>query len=136
MPSVASPPSPSPVTRSSVRVAIAATHPAVRSGLTALVGSDAGLSLIATAPDARGATRTLLQHHPDVLLVALSGALADGAAMVRDLHRMAPDTAVVVTRTDTSDAYASLARDAGAAAFVPLDGPADDLLAALHRAAG
>jgi DNA-binding NarL/FixJ family response regulator len=118
-----------------VSVAIAATHPAVRSGLQALVGSDHELAIVATADDARGAARSLLQHHPDVLLLAITGSLADNGAMVRKLRTMAPDTAVVVTRTTAGDAYMSVARDAGAAALVPLDGPADDLLAAV-RAAG
>ena len=49
-------------------VAIAASHPAVRAGLEALLGSDADIELVTTVGDARGAARCLLQHHPDVLL--------------------------------------------------------------------
>jgi DNA-binding NarL/FixJ family response regulator len=116
-------------------VAIAASHPAVRAGLAALVGSDADIELVATIGDARGAARCLLQHHPDVLLVALPEALKNGGALIRDLRTMAPDTAVVIASTASTNAYRSLAHAAGAAALVTLDGDPEMLLDAV-RAAG
>lgn len=116
-------------------VAIAASHPAVRAGLAALVGSDADIELVATVGDARGAARCLLQHHPDVLLVALPEALRNGGALIRDLRTMAPDTAVVIASTASTNDYRSIAHSVGAAALVALDGDAETLLDAV-RAAG
>jgi DNA-binding NarL/FixJ family response regulator len=116
-------------------VAIAASHPAVRAGLEALVGSNADLELVATVADARGAARCLLQHHPDVLLVALPEAPRNGGALIRHLRTMAPDTAVVIASTASTNAYRSIARSAGAAALVALDGDSETLLDAV-RASG
>ena len=116
-------------------VAIAASHKAVGASLRVLLTSDVGLDLIATAADARGAARLMLQHHPDVLVMALSGGLSDGGALLHELCSMAPDTSVVVTATASSDAYSSVALAAGAAALVALDGPSDDILRAVHAAA-
>lgn len=99
------------------------------------MGSDADIELVATVGDARGAARCLLQHHPDVLLMALPEALRNGGALIRDLRTMAPDTAVIIATTASTNAYRSIARCAGAAALVALDGDSETLLEAV-RAAG
>jgi DNA-binding NarL/FixJ family response regulator len=117
------------------RVAIAASHAAVRGGLRALMASDRDMDLIAIVDGARAAARCVLQHHPDVLVLAMPGALADGGALVRELRTLAPDTAVVVASTGSGEAYTSIARAAGADALVALDGPSDELLDAVHGAA-
>jgi DNA-binding NarL/FixJ family response regulator len=117
------------------RVAIATAHAGVRGALRTLVDLEPGLQIVATVGDDRGAARCLLQHHPDVLLLALPGALRDGGAPVRSLRLLSPQTAVVVLGTTATDPYRSVARAAGAAALVALDGPSDALLDAVRVAA-
>jgi DNA-binding NarL/FixJ family response regulator len=114
--------------------AIAASHRGVRAGLEALLDSDHDIDLVAIVDDARKAARCVLQHHPDVLVVALPEALSKGGALIRDLRAMAPDTAVVIASTASTDAYRSVARAAGAAALVALDGDSEALLDAVHAA--
>lgn len=116
------------------RVAIAASHGAIRAGLTSLLRADRGLAVVATAHDRRGAARCLLQHHPDVLLLALRGALSDGGTLVRDLLALDPEVAIVVTGTGRGNAYISVARSAGARSYVPLDDPPEVLVAAVGSA--
>lgn len=118
-----------------VRVVIAAAHAGVSAALATLIASAHGLEVIATAADSRTTARHLLQHRPDVLVLASPAALRDGAAEVRSLRERAPETALVVVSTASGDAYTSLARTAGATALVALDGPSEVLLDAV-RAAG
>jgi DNA-binding NarL/FixJ family response regulator len=119
-----------------VRVVVAASHHALRAGLAALLATEADISMVTVAEDARAAARSVLQHHPDVLVVALLGALRDGGATIRRLRSLAPETAVVLTGTVGGAAYAAAAYAAGAAAVVPLDDPAADLVAVVRAAAG
>jgi DNA-binding NarL/FixJ family response regulator len=122
--------------RARTRVAIAASHAAVRTGLAGLLVSDGAVDLVAAVDDARGAARCLLQHHPDVLILALAGAMSGEGTLIRRLRTMAPATAVVVASTASGEAYRSLAHAAGAASLVALDGPSEELLVAVHAAAG
>lgn len=118
-----------------VRVAIAASHPGLRAAIERVVALEHELALVAVAGDHRGAARALLQHRPDVLIVALAGALRDGGAAIRELCTMAPATALVVAATAPSDTHYAVARAAGAAAFVSLDGTADHLGEVIGRVA-
>ncbi len=118
-----------------VSVALAASHQGVREGLRSLLAREAGLRLDAVVADARSAARCVLARHPDVLMIALPGALRDDGALVRRLRALAPRTAIVLATTASGKAYRSVADDAGAAALVALDGPAEDLLGAIRAAA-
>lgn len=130
-------PHPAPPTHANptITVAIAASHQGVRDSLRVLLGHETGIKLDAVVADAREAARCVLQHHPDVLMVALPNALSDDGALVRRLRALSPDTAVVLATTGKGDAYRSVADAAGAANLVALDGPTEDLLSAVRAAA-
>jgi DNA-binding NarL/FixJ family response regulator len=117
-------------------IAIAAAHKAVRASLQALLASSVDVDLVATVGDARGAARAALEHHPDVLVMALPGMLRDGGALVRRVRTLSPQTAVILAATASGDAYRSVACAAGATALVALDGPLEDLLQAVRGAGG
>lgn len=57
------PPPPAPI-----RVLVADDHPAVRSGLVALLGSAADITVVAEAADGDAAVAAARQHRPDVVL--------------------------------------------------------------------
>jgi DNA-binding NarL/FixJ family response regulator len=115
------------------RVAIAASHPAVRTALEQLVKIEPGLRLVDRAgADVIEAERLLDRHAPHVLLLSLKNMLADDAAIVRRLRARAAKTKLVLASTAVGASYARLALAAGAAALVPLDGSATELLQALR----
>lgn len=120
-----------------IRLALAASHRALRAALLQLIATDRRLDVVAVVDDHHGAARCLLQHHPDAMVVALSGVLRDGGARLCELRTLSPDTALVVVSTGTTALHRVVAADAGATAFVALDGPAGDadaLVGVIHRA--
>lgn len=119
-----------------VLVVLVATHPALRESLATLVGADLSFSLVALPgtdhADVLDATRA---HRPDVLLLAVPGALADRGVLVRRVRLRSPRTAVVVTGSLPGAVGREKAAEAGAFAYVPLEELGPELLDTLGEAA-
>jgi DNA-binding NarL/FixJ family response regulator len=119
-----------------VLVALVATHAALRANLAALIGSDRSFSLVVAdgdgAPDVLAMAGT---HRPDVLLLATPGALASRGLLVRRVRLRHPRTAVVVAGSLPGPIGAANAGEAGAFAYVPLEGLGPELLDTLGAAA-
>lgn len=119
-----------------VLVLLIAEHRALRDGLATLVDGDAAFSLaIAATPVPSGVLDETLVHRPDVLLLALRGALANRGRMIRDVRRASPQTAVVVAGAIPGRLASEQAIDAGAFAYVSLDELGPELLDTLGAAA-
>jgi DNA-binding NarL/FixJ family response regulator len=124
--------------RGHVRLAVAASHQAVRHALVQLIAAEQGFTVVAVVEDDHGAARSVLQHHPSVLVLALAGVLREGGAVVRRLRALAPETAVILVSSAATPQLRAAATEAGAAALVALDEAADrghSLVEAIHAAA-
>ena len=97
-----------------IRVLIADDHPVVRQGLVALLGSLEGFEVVAVATNGREAVREAVLTRPDVILLDLQMPELDGFGALRELSRVAPESAVCVLTMHEDDDSLFAAVRAGA----------------------
>ncbi len=117
------------------RVLLVDDHPIVLSGMSALVESDPGLDVVATARSV-GETLALPEDTlPDVAVLDLQLPDGDGITLGAAVKQRWPSTHVLVLTmsADTSEVMRSLG--AGLDGYLLKDADPEDLLAAIHTAA-
>ena len=99
-------------------------HPLLRQAVAAMIGSQAGLEVVAEAGTISEA-RTALKPLPDVLIVDVS--LPDGSGMdlVREVRGRLPEIGIVVLTMHDDDDVVLAALDAGASGLVLKSAPSD-----------
>jgi DNA-binding NarL/FixJ family response regulator len=126
-------PVPTPACGRELRVVVVDDHPAVREGLTALLDTDPGLSVVGQATG-ETVVAVVQQRRPDVVLMDLAMPLVDGADATLALACSGCNVPVLLLtgRPDPERIRAALA--AGALGFLTKDINPDVLLAAVHAA--
>ncbi len=118
----------------SVRVLVADDHPAVRSGLRALLESDPGIEVVGEAADGAAAIGNARALRPDVVLMDLRMPGTDGIAATRAIVDARLADVLVLTTFDL-DEYVFGALQAGAAGFLLKSADAATLVDAVRRVA-
>lgn len=108
-------------------------HPIVLSGLSALVESEDGLELVATARTA--AEARAVTTPPDVAVVDLELPDGDGIELGATLKRTWPRVRVVVLTMHADDEAVIRSLAAGLDGYLLKDSDPEDVLSALHTAA-
>ncbi|MET7847800.1 response regulator transcription factor [Streptomyces avermitilis] len=95
-----------------LRIVVVDDHPVFRMGMTALLGSLSGLTVVAEAEDGASAVAAARTHRPDVVVMDLhlGDRTPSGVEATREILRIRPGTAVlVVTMLDDDDSvFASM----------------------------
>lgn len=121
--------------RADLTVVLADTHPVVRDGMRALLAEVDGIEVVAEAGTGRDAVREAVRHRPDVLIVDLRLADQGGAAVIREVRRAVPGTAVLVfTQADDDESVFSAMR-AGARGYLLKRAERDDIVRAVKGVA-
>lgn len=108
-------------------------HPVVLEGLAALIESEPGLTLVATAGTAQQAIECGAE--PDVAVVDLQLPDGDGIQLGTDLKRRWPDVRVLVL-TMSADSHAVIRSvGAGLDGYLLKDADPDEVITAIHAAA-
>ncbi|ETK37687.1 response regulator transcription factor [Microbispora sp. ATCC PTA-5024] len=121
-----------------IRVLVVDDHPIVLSGLSALVESDDGLELVASArraADALALTERPEMTPPDIALLDLQLPDGDGITLGADLKRRWPALRVVVFTMHADDRSVTRSLGSGLDGYLLKDSDPDDVLAAIHSAA-
>ncbi|GGG16937.1 DNA-binding response regulator [Rhodococcoides trifolii] len=118
-----------------VRIVIIDDDALVRSGLSAILGTDAGLAVVGEAADGREGLVSIAAFRPDVVLLDIRMPTMDGLAALEELRRTDTRTAVIVLTTFDSDRYILRALRCGADGFLLKDIAPRELIAAVHRVA-
>jgi DNA-binding NarL/FixJ family response regulator len=105
-------------------------HPIVLSGLAALVQSDDGLELLATARSV--AEASAVSATPDVALVDLDLPDGDGISLGASLKARWPSVRVVVLTMHADDQAVMRSLSAGMDGYLLKDADPEDILAAIH----
>ena len=118
-----------------IRILIADDHTVVRTDLGALIDTIPGMTVVGEACNGDEAVCMAVKLKPDVIIMDLMMPKKDGAAATEELHRLAPETRVLLlTSFATSDGI-SRAIDAGATGAVMKDSPNNVLIDAIRTVA-
>jgi DNA-binding NarL/FixJ family response regulator len=121
--------------RAAISLVVVDAHAPVREGLPLLLCPE-GIEVVASAATGDGGEAVIGQYQPDVALVAMELADADGIVLLRRLLQRGVRSAVVLY-TDTEDAQqAALAVHAGAAGVIAKRRSIGELATALRQVAG
>lgn len=110
-------------------------HPLVRTGLTALINADPGLTVVAEAAGGEVAAELAATLLPDVVLMDLSMPVMDGVEATRRVLAVSPLSRVVVLTSFHDTGRVTEALRAGAVGYLLKDTDPADLLSAIRAAA-
>jgi DNA-binding NarL/FixJ family response regulator len=118
-----------------ISVLLVDDHMVVRSGLKALLGTQADIVVVGEAASGEEALEAAQQHSPAVVLMDLAmGAGMDGIEAIKQLRQRNPRQAVIVFTTYDSDADIVRAVDAGAMGYLLKDAAPEEIFAAVRGA--
>jgi DNA-binding NarL/FixJ family response regulator len=117
-----------------LRLVIADDQALVRAGLSLILGTEAGLEVVAEAANGEEAVRAAGRTAPHVVLMDVRMPVVDGLEATRRL-RAAGGPPVLVLTTFDDDEVLWGAVQAGARGFVLKDTPADELIRAVRTTA-
>ena len=114
-------------------VLIVDDHPILRRGLTALIESDAQLTVGAETADCKAAIDAFKRVHPDLVIVDLALGDDDGFNLVVWMHSHYPDTPVLVLSMYEESVFAERCLRAGARGYINKTQLDDTLLVAIRQ---
>ncbi|TLM75077.1 response regulator transcription factor [Pseudarthrobacter sp. NamB4] len=118
-----------------ITVLLADDHLVVRSGLRALLGTQADIAVVAEAASGEEAVRLVQEHEPAVVVLDLAmGAGMDGIEAIRRIRESNSKQAVLVFTTYDSDADIVRSVDAGAMGYLLKDAAPEEIFAAIRGA--
>ena len=116
-----------------IRLLLADDQALVRGALSALLGLEPDLEVVAEVGSGDAVVAAALEHRPDVALLDVEMPGMDGIAATAELRRAAPDVRVLIVTTFGRPGYLRRALQAGASGFVVKDTPAAQLADAVRR---
>ncbi len=120
----------------SIGVLIVDDHPVVLTGLAALIASDSGLSVVGTARSCAAARDLPEDVVPDVAVLDLQLPDGDGIALGAELKQRWPGMRVLILTMHAAEATVIESLASGLDGYLLKDADPEDVLAAVHSAAG
>ena len=118
-----------------IRLLLADDQALVRGALSALLGLEPDLEVVAEVGSGDEVLPAVLTHHPDVALLDVEMPGMDGITATAELRRAAPGTRVLIVTTFGRTGYLRRAMEAEVSGFVVKDAPAEQLADAVRRVA-
>lgn len=116
-----------------IRLLLADDQALVRGALSALLGLEPDLEVVAEVGSGDAVVAAALEHRPDVALLDVEMPGMDGITATAELLRAVPGTRVIIVTTFGRPGYLRRALQAGASGFVVKDTPAAQLADAVRR---
>ena len=116
-----------------IRLLLADDQALVRGALSALLGLEPDLEVVAEVGSGDQVVPAALAHRPDVALLDVEMPGTDGISATARLREAAPDVRVLIVTTFGRPGYLRRALQAGASGFVVKDTPAAQLADAVRR---
>ena len=110
-------------------------HTVVRSGLGAVLSASDDMTLVGEAGDGEEAVRLCERLQPEVILMDLLMPKMDGVAATKIIHERWPEIRVIALTSFKEKEYVEGVLKAGATSYLLKNVSADELLAAIRRAA-
>ncbi len=118
-----------------ISVVLIDDHTLVRAGIARLIDSEPDLTVVGEASSVGEGEDMLRRTRPDVMVVDVSMPDGSGLSLVRSARNRSPQLGIVVLTMHNDDETLLEALDAGASALVLKSASADDVIAAVRRAA-
>lgn len=119
-----------------VRVLIADDHDLFVDALRALLETEQGIDVVATAPNGLEAVERAVELEPEVVLMDVSMPVLDGFEATRAIRKRAPGARVLFVTGSNAEEDLERARDAGASGYISKDRIAAELVEAIRGAGG
>ena len=101
-----------------IRVMAVDDHPLLRDGISALIGAQTDMELVAEASTGREAVDLFRTHHPDITLMDLQMPEMSGIDTISAIRGEFPDARIIMLTTRAADVQVSRAFKAGARAYL------------------
>lgn len=118
-----------------IRVLLVDDSELVRTGLRALLGSDAGLSIVGEAGSVASAIDACQRHHPDIVLLDIRLPDGTGFDACRQILRRLPQTRVLILTSVVDDTMLAEAISAGSHGYLLKEINAQGLVQAIYDVA-
>lgn len=116
-----------------IRILLAEDQAMVRGALSALLGLETDIEVLAAVADGEAAWRELQRLKPDVLVTDIEMPGLTGLELAQRIQRHELPTKVVIVTTFARAGFLRRALDAGVAGYLLKDAPAEDLAEALRK---
>lgn len=116
----------------SIRILLADDHPIVLQGLSAMIGRQPGMTVVAEATNGQEAVELYRTHQPDVALLDLRMPQMSGVEALRTIRSEFPEARIIVLTTYDTDEDIYQGLKAGAKAYLLKDARVPDLLHAIR----
>lgn len=116
-----------------IRVLVAEDQAMVRGALSALLGLEGDIEVVAEVARGEDVVPAALETRPDVALLDIEMPGGDGLQAASDLRVALPECRVVILTTFGRGGYLRRAMEHGAVGFLLKDGPAPELATAIRR---
>jgi len=101
-----------------IRVMAVDDHPLLRDGISALIGNQTDMELVAEASTGREALELFRTHHPDITLMDLQMPEMNGIDTISAIRGEFPDARIIMLTTHAGDVQVSRALKAGARGYL------------------
>ncbi|WP_159016690.1 response regulator transcription factor [Cognatiluteimonas profundi] len=119
-----------------IRLLLAEDQAMMRGALSALLGLEPDIDVVATAADGEIAWRELQRHRPDVLVTDIEMPGLTGLELAQRLQRQEWPTRVIIVTTFARPGFLRRALEAGVGGYLLKDAPAEQLADAVRRVHG
>ena len=116
-----------------IRVLLAEDQAMVRGALSALLGLESDIEVLAAVADGESAWRELQRLQPDVLVTDIEMPGLTGLELAQRIQRQGLPVKVVIVTTFARAGFLRRALDAGVSGYLLKDAPAEDLAGALRQ---
>ncbi len=119
-----------------IRIVLVEDNHVFREALEMLLSLRSDLQVVASVADGFGAVPACREHAPDVVLMDYRLPGLDGVQTTRAVRDACPGAAVICLTASVNERETEALYEAGAVACLRKDQELDDIVAAIHRAAG
>lgn len=118
-----------------ITIYIADDHQLIREGLKKVLKGEDGLTVAGDTGNPDEILPFLEKHDTGVVILDLNFPSRSGLEILKDIKSIYPETAVLILSMNPEEHYAVRALKAGASGYLTKESAAEELIAAIHKAA-